>query len=139
MSRTRVVVTGLGATTPARRRRRHHLGRPARRPFRRPHRSTDDWAEQLPVKIAAESRSSPPRCSTGSRPAASTGPRSSPSSRPGRPGRDAGLEPTADDRRERLGVAMASGIGGVETLLANYDVLQGEGPAPGLAARRSRC
>ena len=30
---------------------------------------------------------------------------------------------------------MASGIGGVTTLLDNYDVLQGEGPAPGLPAR----
>ena len=35
---------------------------------------------------------------------------------------------------ERVAVAMASGIGGVQTLLSNYDALQGEGPPPGLPA-----
>ncbi len=46
---------------------------------------------------------------------------------------DAGLddpEPDADPAvdPERLGVAMASGIGGVQTLLSNYDTLKEKGP-----------
>ena len=40
---------------------------------------------------------------------------------------DCGLEGTDVDH-ERLGVAMASGIGGVNTLLDNYDVLKEKGP-----------
>jgi 3-oxoacyl-[acyl-carrier-protein] synthase II len=40
---------------------------------------------------------------------------------------DSGLA-EADLDRERLGVAMASGIGGVTTLLANYDILLEKGP-----------
>ena len=52
MTATRVVVTGLGATTPARRRRRHAPGQacsPARPASAR---STEDWADDLPVRIA---------------------------------------------------------------------------------------
>src|SRR5690348_1837103 len=43
---------------------------------------------------------------------------------------DAGLADAAGDvlDRERLGVAVASGIGGVTTLLANYDTLLEKGP-----------
>ena len=43
---------------------------------------------------------------------------------------DAGLADVAEDAldRERLGVAVASGIGGVTTLLANYDALLEKGP-----------
>jgi 3-oxoacyl-[acyl-carrier-protein] synthase II len=40
---------------------------------------------------------------------------------------DSGLEEAEIDH-ERLGVAMASGIGGVTTLLANYDILLEKGP-----------
>ena len=40
---------------------------------------------------------------------------------------------------ERLGVVMGSGIGGVWTLLDQWDVPPREGPAPGLPARRARC
>jgi 3-oxoacyl-[acyl-carrier-protein] synthase II len=40
---------------------------------------------------------------------------------------DSGLADTEVDG-ERLGVAMASGIGGVQTLLANYDLLKEKGP-----------
>src|SRR3954453_6276629 len=40
---------------------------------------------------------------------------------------DSGLE-DADIDKERLGVAMASGIGGGTTLLANYDILLEKGP-----------
>jgi 3-oxoacyl-[acyl-carrier-protein] synthase II len=40
---------------------------------------------------------------------------------------DAGLE-DADIDKDRLGVALASGIGGVTTLLANYDLLKEKGP-----------
>ena len=46
---------------------------------------------------------------------------------------DAGLEDAGLDP-ERLGVAIASGIGGVTTLLDNYDTLLEKGAAPGLAA-----
>jgi 3-oxoacyl-[acyl-carrier-protein] synthase II len=41
--------------------------------------------------------------------------------------RDSGLE-GADIDHDRLGVAMASGIGGVTTLLSNYDILLEKGP-----------
>jgi 3-oxoacyl-[acyl-carrier-protein] synthase II len=46
---------------------------------------------------------------------------------------DAGLSPVGDSDdgtldRERLGVAVASGIGGVTTLLANFETLQQKGP-----------
>ena len=40
---------------------------------------------------------------------------------------DSGLA-DADVDQERLGVAMASGIGGVQTLLSNYDALKEKGP-----------
>src|SRR3546814_14253795 len=40
---------------------------------------------------------------------------------------DAGLEDAAIDKT-RLGVAVASGIGGVTTLLSNYDALKEKGP-----------
>jgi 3-oxoacyl-[acyl-carrier-protein] synthase II len=39
---------------------------------------------------------------------------------------DSGLDGAVDP--ERLGVAMASGIGGVQTLLANYDAMNAKGP-----------
>ena len=41
---------------------------------------------------------------------------------------DCGLADDADVDPERLGVAMASGIGGVQTLLTNYDALKEKGP-----------
>ncbi|HET7430514.1 MAG TPA: beta-ketoacyl-ACP synthase II [Nocardioides sp.] len=42
---------------------------------------------------------------------------------------DSGLAEAGDDLdRERLGVAMATGIGGVHTLLSNYDALKEKGP-----------
>ena len=47
---------------------------------------------------------------------------------------DAGSTPRSTS--ERLGVAMASGIGGVHTLLDQLRHAQREGPAPGLPARR---
>src|SRR3546814_2600909 len=40
---------------------------------------------------------------------------------------DAGLEDAAIDKT-RLGVAVATGIGGVHTLLSNYDALKEKGP-----------
>jgi len=42
--------------------------------------------------------------------------------------KDCGLEGVDDLDTDRLGVAMASGIGGVNTLLANYDALLEKGP-----------
>ena len=116
MSATRVVVTGLGTTSPVGgdvpttwaallagqsgvRPLTARLGRAAPGQDRR-----------------RRSRSSPPRCSSGSRPAAWTAPASSRWSPPWRPGRTpAWTTPPLDP--ERLGVAMASGIGGVQTLL----------------------
>ena len=40
---------------------------------------------------------------------------------------DAGLD-AAEIDTDRLGVAIATGIGGVKTLLANYDALNDKGP-----------
>ena len=50
--------------------------------------------------------------------------------------RDAGLEDAGASTTERLGVAMASGIGGVHDAARQLRHAAREGPAPGLAARR---
>ena len=106
MSATRVVVTGLGATTPARRRRAPRPGTACSPAGPGSSRSTEDWAETLPVQIAAPVAVEPDRgARAGSRPAGSTAPAQFALSPPARPG------PTpACDRRastpERLGVAI---------------------------------
>ena len=88
----------------------------------------DDWARgRCRSRSPAGSPSSRPRCWSGSRPAGWTAPRSSRWSRRWRPGRTPGSTEAEIDH-ERLGVAMASGIGGVTTLLANYDILLEKGP-----------
>jgi 3-oxoacyl-[acyl-carrier-protein] synthase II len=130
MSRTRVVVTGLGTTSPvggdvpstwdalvAGRSGIRHL--------------TDEWAASLPVKIAGRIAVEPTEvlervkarrldrsaqfamvaAMEAWHDAGFTGPAS-----------EVGLD------GERLGVAMASGIGGVTTLLDNYDTLLEKGP-----------
>jgi 3-oxoacyl-[acyl-carrier-protein] synthase II len=130
MSSTRVVVTGLGTTSPvggdvastwdalvAGRSGVRHL--------------TDEWAEDLPVRIAGRIAVEPTevlervkarrldRTSQFALIAAMEA------------WRDAGLENAVQDGDldgERVGVAMASGIGGVNTLLDNYDVLREKGP-----------
>jgi len=126
MSTTRVVVTGLGTTSP--------VGGdvPSTWAALLEGQSgvrllTEEWAEELPVKIAARVAVEPTevlervkarrldRTSQFALVAAMEA------------WADAGLA-DADVDHERLGVAMASGIGGVQTLLSNYDVLKEKGP-----------
>ena len=126
MTTTRVVVTGLGATTP--------LGGdvPTTWDAMLAGRSgagalTEDWAEQLPVRIAAQAAVEPLEVLERVK-----------ARRLDRAGQfaliaameawqDAGLADAELDQR-RLAVAIASGIGGVITLLANYDALNEKGP-----------
>ncbi|WP_182524191.1 beta-ketoacyl-[acyl-carrier-protein] synthase family protein [Nocardioides dongkuii] len=130
MSRTRVVVTGLGTTSP--------LGGDVastwdglvngRSGVRR---LTDDWAEEMPVKIAARVAVEPTEVLE--RVKARRLDRSSQFAMVAamEAWRDAGLEGAVQDGGldgDRVGVAMASGIGGVTTLLDNYDILKAKGP-----------
>jgi 3-oxoacyl-[acyl-carrier-protein] synthase II len=128
MSRTRVVVTGLGTTNP--------VGGDVpttwdalvngRSGVRR---IEADWVEDLPVKIAGVAAVEPTevlervkarrmdRVTQLAMVAAQEA------------WQDSGLAEAGDDLdRDRLGVAVATGIGGVHTLLANYDVLKEKGP-----------
>ena len=126
MSRTRVVVTGMGTTSPVGGDVPSTWdalinGRSGVRAL------TDDWAEDQPVKIAGRVAVEPTevldrvksrrldRSSQFAMVAAKEA------------WADAGLE-DADIDKDRLGVALASGIGGVTTLLANYDLLKEKGP-----------
>src|SRR5690625_299139 len=125
-SQDRVVVTGLGATTP--------VGGDVASPWdafltgRSGTRRLDqEWAEQLPVQIGAPAAVDPyevlPRVQARrldrSAQFALIAAQQAWS--------DAGMsEDTVDD--ERLAVVCASGIGGVTTLLDNYDVLKESGP-----------
>ena len=126
MSRTRVMVTGLGTTSPlggdvASTWDGMLAGRSGVRAL------TDEWAEDMPVKIAGRAAVDPTevlervkarrldRASQFAIVAAMEA------------WRDAGLEEAEVDQ-DRLGVAMASGIGGVNTLLSNYDALRDKGP-----------
>ncbi len=130
MSRTRVVVTGLGTTSP--------LGGDVastwdalvsgRSGVRR---LTEDWVEDLPVKIAARVAVEPTEVLE--RVKARRLDRSSQFAMVAtmEAWRDAGLDAlqeSGDLDGDRVGVAMASGIGGVNTLLANYDALREKGP-----------
>lgn len=126
MSRTRVVVTGLGTTSPvggdvASTWDALVNGRSGVRQL------TDDWAEEMPVKIAGRAAVEPTEVLE--RVKARRLDRSSQFAMVAamEAWRDAGLE-DADLDHERLGVAMASGIGGVNTLLDNYDALKEKGP-----------
>ncbi|WP_122818039.1 beta-ketoacyl-[acyl-carrier-protein] synthase family protein [Nocardioides pantholopis] len=130
MSRTRVVVTGIGTTSPlggdvASTWDGLVNGRSGVRHL------TEDWAEELPVKIAARVAVEPTevlervkarrldRASQFAMVAAMEA------------WRDAGLEGSTTEGGldgDRVGVAMASGIGGVTTLLNNYDILKEKGP-----------
>jgi 3-oxoacyl-[acyl-carrier-protein] synthase II len=128
MSRTRVVVTGLGTTSP--------VGGDVpttwdalvngRSGVRR---IEADWVEELPVKIAGVAAVEPTeilervkarrmdRVTQFAMVAALEA------------WRDSGLADAGDDLdRDRVGVAMATGIGGVHTLLSNYDALKEKGP-----------
>jgi 3-oxoacyl-[acyl-carrier-protein] synthase II len=126
MSAKRVVVTGLGATSP--------VGGdvPTTWSALLEGRSgvavlTQDWAEQLGARIAAEVAVEPTEVLDRVK-----------ARRLDRSGQfaliaaneawaDAGLADAEVDA-ERLAVAMASGIGGVQTLLSNYDSLKEKGP-----------
>ena len=128
MSPTRVVVTGLGATSPVggdvpTTWAALLAGQSGVRPLEH------EWAEQLGTRIAAEVAVDPTDVLERVK-----------ARRLDRSGQlalvaaleawaDCGL--AADDAEvdhERLGVAMASGIGGVQTLLSNYDSLKDKGP-----------
>src|SRR3954463_11199541 len=126
MSATRVVVTGLGTTSP--------VGGDAPPTWAAllagqsgGRQKKHDWAEQLSTQIAAEVAVEP--TDVLERVKARRLDRS------GQLALVAALEAwaasglaDADVDEERLGVAMASGIGGVQTLLSNYDLLKEKGP-----------
>ena len=126
MSSTRVVVTGLGATTP--------LGGGATATWDAmlagtsgASTLTDEWAESLNARVAARVAVEPTEVLERVK-----------ARRLDRSGQfavvaakeawaDCGLQDAEVDA-ERLGVAIASGIGGITTLLGNYDVLKEKGP-----------
>ena len=126
MSATRVVVTGLGTTSPVGGNAPTTwaallAGQSGVRPIKHA------WAEQLSTQIAAEVAVDP--TDVLDRVKARRLDRS------GQLALVAALEAWADSGLadagvdpERLGVAMASGIGGVQTLLTNYDALKEKGP-----------
>jgi 3-oxoacyl-[acyl-carrier-protein] synthase II len=92
---------------------------------------TQDWAEELPVKIAASVAVEPTEVLE--RVKARRLDRSSQFAMVAamEAWHDAGLDAVQQSGEldgERVGVAMASGIGGVNTLLDNYDTLKAKGP-----------
>ena len=122
-----VVVTGLGATTPvggdvASTWSGLLAGRSGVRAL------TEDWVEQLPVRIAAPVAVEPAEVMerVEARRLDRSGQFALIAAREAwaDAGREAGLEVDP----ERLGVVVASGIGGVTTLLSNYDNLKEKGP-----------
>jgi 3-oxoacyl-[acyl-carrier-protein] synthase II len=126
MTKKRVVVTGLGTTSP--------VGGDVSSTWdalvkgQSGVRHLDDpWAEDLPVKIAGRIAVEPTEVLE--RVKARRLDRSSQFAMVAamEAWADSGLEGAEIDN-ERLGVAMASGIGGVTTLLSNYDVLLEKGP-----------
>ena len=103
---------------------------------------TDEWAEEMPVKIAGRIAVEPTEVLE--RVKARRLDRSSQFAMVAamEAWADSGLQAAqeaGDLDPERVGVAMASGIGGVTTLLDNYDTLQGEGARVGSPRSRSRC
>ena len=128
MSRIRVVVTGVGATTP--------LGGDAPSTWEAMlagksgvSRIEADWAEDLPVKIAAQAAVDPSdvldrvearRLDRSAQLAVIAAMEA---------WRDAGygLKEENPVDRERLGVAIATGIGGLTTLLSNWDIQKEKG------------
>jgi 3-oxoacyl-[acyl-carrier-protein] synthase II len=127
MSSTRVVVTGLGATTP--------VGGDVPSTWDALLAGTsgvvtltEDWAEDLNARLAAKVAVEPgevlervkarrlDRSAQFAMVAAQQA------------WADCGLADTEGVDAERLGVAIASGIGGVTTLLNNYDALRDKGP-----------
>ncbi len=126
MSSTRVVVTGLGATSP--------VGGDVPTTWQAMLAGTsgvrhldDDWAETLPVKIGGRIAVEPSEVLE--RVKARRLDRSSQFAMVAadQAWEDSGLEGSGLEP-ERLAVAIASGIGGVTTLLDNYDALLEKGP-----------
>lgn len=125
MSATRVVVTGLGTTSPvggdvASTWAAMLAGTSGVRPL------TEEWAEQLPVKIAARVKVEPTevlervkarRLDRGAQLALVAAMEA---------WADCGLDHGGVEA-ERLGVAMATGIGGVQTLLDQHTILETKG------------
>ena len=122
MSKTRVVVTGIGATTP--------IGGDVQSTWESllagrsgAERLTADWAAELPVQIAAPAEVEPTdiiervkaRRLDRNAQFAIVAAREA--------WADSGLADVEVDK-ERLGVAIASGIGGLATTLTNYDALK---------------
>jgi 3-oxoacyl-[acyl-carrier-protein] synthase II len=128
MSRTRVFVTGMGTTNPvggdvASTWDALVNGRSGVRPIEA------DWAEEMPVKIAGIAAVEPTEILE--RVKARRLDRSAQFAMVAamEAWADSGLADVEDDiDKDRLGVAMASGIGGVITLLNNYDALRDKGP-----------
>lgn len=130
MSRTRVVVTGLGTSSPLGGDVESTwdglvAGRSGVRPI------TEDWVEDLPVKIAGTAAVDPSQVLE--RVKARRLDRSSQLAMVAamEAWKDSGLDAaqaSGDLDGDRVGVAMASGIGGVNTLLSNYDTLTAKGP-----------
>lgn len=126
MSPTRVVVTGLGTTSPVggdvpTTWSALLAGKSGVRTL------THDWAAQLGTQIAAEVAVDPTEVLE--RVKARRLDRSAQLALVAalEAWADSGLA-EADIDKDRLGVAMASGIGGVQTLLTNYDALNEKGP-----------
>jgi 3-oxoacyl-[acyl-carrier-protein] synthase II len=123
-AQTRVVVTGFGATTPVggdveSTWQALLAGRSGVRPL------TEEWAANLPVRIAARVMVEP--TDVLARVEARTLDRSQQFAIiAARQAWSQAGEP--DVEKERLGVVFASGIGGVTTLLNQYDVLREKGP-----------
>jgi 3-oxoacyl-[acyl-carrier-protein] synthase II len=129
MTRTPVVVTGIGATTP--------LGGDAPSTWEAllagksgVRRIDAEWAEDLPVKIAAQVAVDPSEVLDRVEAR-----RLDRSAQLGiiaamEAWRDAGYGLKEDNPvdRERLGVAIATGIGGLQTLLVNWDIQKDKGP-----------
>jgi 3-oxoacyl-[acyl-carrier-protein] synthase II len=124
--RTRVVVTGLGTTSP--------IGGDVATTWDAMVKGQsgvrhldDDWAAEAPVKIGGRIAVEPSEVLE--RVKARRLDRSSQFAMVAamEAWADSGLD-DADIDHDRLGVAMASGIGGVTTLLANYDTLLEKGP-----------
>ena len=131
MSATRVVVTGLGATSPvggdvASTWSALLAGHSGIRPLEH------EWAEQLPTRIAGEVLVDPSEVldrvkarrldRSGQLALVAALEAWSDSGLPGESPKEYDADPS------RIGVAMASGIGGVQTLLSNYDSLKEKGP-----------
>jgi 3-oxoacyl-[acyl-carrier-protein] synthase II len=125
MSATRVVVTGLGTTSP--------LGGDVPTTWAAMLAGESgvklmpyDWAETIPVKIAAMAAVEPTEVLE--RVKARRLDRSTQFAMVAamEAWKDAGFDETGPDP-ERIGIALPSGIGGVQTLLSNYDALKEKG------------